>query len=262
MTRTNRPATGRDEGRRHQTRRPETTSRERNRTVTYASTTSRTTGTIAGAQGRTSRPTRTSGRNTPPRNGTALAFLVAATFAAAALPAGAVRAHPAAASASAFSTSGFHADFEVDPTAYVLEGHSLHVGLGWKKLRLDLGAFALALPAALTGHDDFSVAFDGYGAKLQYFPFAEQRGAFVGIDAGVARPFVRRKGTDLATRRTEYNAGINFGWRFVFLERFYATAWLGLSRPLGREPVTLAGSTYEGSALTVFPAVHLGYRFF
>lgn len=191
----------------------------------------------------------------------ALAFMFA-TFATVALPAGAARAQPAAASANASSGSGFHADFEVDPTAYVFEGHSLHVGLGWKKLRLDLGAFALALPAALTGHDDFSVAFDGYGAKLQFFPFAEQRGAFVGIDAGVARPFVRRKGTDLATRRTEYNAGINFGWRFVFLERFYATAWLGLSRPLGREPVTLAGSTYEGSAITVFPAVHLGYRFF
>lgn len=55
--------------------------------------------------------------------------------------------------------------------------------------------------------------------------------------------------------------GINFGWRFVFAESFYATAWLGLSRPLGREPVTLAESTYEGQAITVFPAVHLGYRF-
>jgi hypothetical protein len=257
MTKTNQAASRRDESRRH-----ETTRRERNRTMTYATTTNRITGTIAGAPGRTSRPTRTSGRDTPRRNGMALAFLVASTLAAAVLPAGAIQAQPAAASASASSGSGFHADFEVDPTAYVFEGHSLHVGLGWKKLRLDLGAFALALPAALTGHDDFSVAFDGYGAKLQFFPFAEQRGAFVGIDAGVARPFVRRKGTDLATRRTEYNAGINFGWRFVFLERFYATAWLGLSRPLGREPVTLAGSTYEGSAITVFPAVHLGYRFF
>jgi hypothetical protein len=188
---------------------------------------------------------------------------LAALALAAVLP-GLARAQPApgsVATSTSTSTSGFHADFEVDPTAYVFQGHSLHVGLGWKKLRLDLGAFALALPDALVGHEDFSVAFDGYGLKLQYFPFAEQRGAFVGIDAGVARPFVRRKGTDLAVRRTEYNAGVNFGWRFVFGERFYATAWLGLSRPLARDPVTLAGSTYEGSALTVFPAVHLGYRF-
>jgi hypothetical protein len=168
-------------------------------------------------------------------------------------------AQPAATSLE--SGSGFHADFEVDPTAYVFQGHSLHVGLGWKKVRLDLGAFALALPDALTGNDDFSVAFDGYGVKLQYFPFAEQRGAFVGVDAGVARPFVRRKGTDLASRRTEYSAGINFGWRFVFFERFYATTWLGLSRTLARAPVTLAGSTYEGNSITIFPAVHLGYRF-
>jgi hypothetical protein len=177
------------------------------------------------------------------------------------LGAPAAGAQPAAATVAAPSASDFHADFEVDPTAYVLSGHSLHVGLGWKKLRLDLGAFALALPAAMTGHNDFDVAFDGYGIKLQYFPFAEQRGAFVGLDAGLARPFVRRKGTDLAVRATEYSAGINFGWRFMFFERFYATAWLGISRPLAREPVTLAGSTYQGSAVTFFPAVHLGYRF-
>jgi len=39
-----------------------------------------------------------------------------------------------------------HADFEVDPTALVLAGHSLHVGSGWKRVRLDLGAFATLVP--------------------------------------------------------------------------------------------------------------------
>ena len=198
-----------------------------------------------------------------------VAFTVAVTvavFAAAlAVPAAIwpapAQAQPAATSIQAAPPSSFHADFEVDPTAYLLQGYSLHVGLGWKKVRLDLGAFAMALPDALAGHDDFSVAFDGYGLKLQYFPFAEQRGAFLGLDAGVARPLVRRKGTDLASRGTEYSVGVNFGWRFVFFERFYAATWLGLGRVLAREPVTLAGSTYEGSLLTVFPAVHLGYRF-
>jgi len=157
--------------------------------------------------------------------------------------------------------SPFHADFEIDPTAYVLQGHSLHVGLGWKRLRADLGAYGLSLPAAVTGNDDFEVAFHGYGLKLQYFPFAEQEGGFVGVDAGVNRPLVQRKGTELASTRTEYSAGVNFGWRFVFAQHFYATAWLGLGYALNGKPVTLGDSTYQGNRFIVFPAVHLGYRF-
>jgi len=189
-------------------------------------------------------------------------FVTSLAVAALTLPAPGARAHEPAAALQAERRSDFHADFEVDPTAYVLRGYSLHVGLGWKRLRLDLGAFALALPAGLTGNDDFAVAFDGYGAKLQYFLFSdEQRGGFVGVDAGVARPLVQRRGTELHARHTEVMAGVNFGWRFVFLQDFYATAWLGLSRTLNAHDVTLAGSTYEPARYTVFPAVHLGYRF-
>lgn len=43
------------------------------------------------------------------------------------------------------SRTRFHADFEVDPTAYILDGYSLHAGIGWKRVRVDLGAFAMSL---------------------------------------------------------------------------------------------------------------------
>jgi hypothetical protein len=169
---------------------------------------------------------------------------------------------PALAEPAVAATAGssFHADVEVDPTAYVLSGHSLHVGLGWQHLRVDLGAFGLALPAAVTGNNDFSVGFYGYGAKLQYFPFAEQRGGFVGVDTAVNHPLVERVGSQLASRRTEVTAGINFGWRFVFGGDFYATPWLGLGYTLNGKAVELGGSRYEPSRFVVFPAVHLGYR--
>src|SRR5262245_36496062 len=49
----------------------------------------------------------------------------------------------------------FHADVEIDPTAYVLGGYSLHVGLGWRRVRVDLGAFAMTLPGAFVPGDDF-----------------------------------------------------------------------------------------------------------
>jgi hypothetical protein len=190
----------------------------------------------------------------------ALALVTASTLLAS-RPALAAPAAPLAAPAvAATGASSFHADLEVDPTAYILRGHSLHVGLGWGRLRVDLGAFGLAMPAAVTGNDDFSVAFYGYGAKLQVFPFAEQRGGFVGLDTAVNHPMVERVGSELASRRTEVTAGVHVGWRFVFAGDFYATPWLGVGYTLNGKPVTLGGSTYEPSRLVVFPAVHLGYR--
>lgn len=160
------------------------------------------------------------------------------------------------------AVSFFHADFEVDPTAYVLDGFSLHVGLWWKRLRFDLGNYAIALPKALTGNDDFKVSFDGYGIKVQYFVFSErQEGGFVGVGADVIRSNVHRRGTSLTARHVNFGAGVNFGWRFVFGHDFFATAWLGLGYMPGREQVTLGASTYSGTKFSVFPAVHLGYRF-
>lgn len=166
------------------------------------------------------------------------------------------------ASATDRSPSSFHGDFEVDPTAYVLDGFSLHVGLGWKRLRVDLGNYAMALPRALGGSPDFDVSFDGYGAKAQLFLFSdEQRGGFVGVDAGVTRMNVRRDGTDLANRQSLLGVGVNLGWRFTFGPHFYATTWIGFGYSFGASDVTLAGATYTPSRFTIFPAVHLGYRF-
>ncbi len=54
----------------------------------------------------------------------------------------------------------------------------------------------------------FAVRFDGFGAKLQWFPGADQRGLFVGA-----------------------------------------------------ADVTLDGETYDAMDVSVFPAVHVGYRF-
>lgn len=157
--------------------------------------------------------------------------------------------------------ANLHADAEVDPTAYVLDGYSVHVGVGYKRLRVDLGAYAMKLPKAVHGHDDLDVSFDGFGVKLQYFLFAEQTGGFVGVDGGVARPMVAKPAMQLAERNTEFGIGVNFGWRFDIAGGFYATTWLGLGYTLNAHDVMLGDSKYEASRFTVFPAVHLGYRF-
>ncbi len=157
--------------------------------------------------------------------------------------------------------AGLHVDVEIDPTAYVLRGHSLHVGIGWRRVRLDLGAYGMTLPRAIHGNEGFGASFDGYGAKLQWFPFAEQTGAFVGVDAGLARPLVQLEGTDLSRRSTQLSVGVNAGWRFDLIGGLYATPWIGVGYNVGAKDVTLGGQTFEQSKWTVFPAIHLGYRF-
>jgi hypothetical protein len=155
----------------------------------------------------------------------------------------------------------FHADAEIDPTAYVLGGYSLHVGLGWDRARLDLGAFALDVPEFVHGNEDFEASFNGYGLKVQYFFFAEQRGLFAGIDGAVIRALVRRRGTELASLDTQVSAGVNAGYRIELGAGFYVTPWLGVGAVFGADDVTLAGETFEQSPWLVFPAIHLGYRF-
>jgi len=57
--------------------------------------------------------------------------------------------------------SRFHADFEIDPASYAMEGDALHVGVGWTRFRLDLSSFAMKLPSLLQTNDDFQVSLAG-----------------------------------------------------------------------------------------------------
>jgi len=163
------------------------------------------------------------------------------------------------ASTTAASASPFHADAEIDPTAYALSGNSLHVGLGYDRFRLDLGNFAIALPRFFTGNDGFDASFDGWGGKLQMFTSAEDRGFFVGIDGGLMRMLVQR-GT-FAARENQPGLGVQIGYRFMITDHFYATPWIGVGYQFNADDITLDGATFKSTPISVYPAVHLGYQF-
>jgi hypothetical protein len=152
-------------------------------------------------------------------------------------------------------------DFEVDPTAYLLNGNSLHVGIARGNLRVDLGNFGLELPRFVHGNDELDVRFDGAGAKLQWFPRAEQRGLFVGVQASVTRVLVERRGMDLAARDYQVGTGVQVGYRIALSAGLYITPWIGVDYQWSADDLMLDGATYEASRWTVFPAIHLGYRF-
>lgn len=166
-----------------------------------------------------------------------------------------------AASARAADPGDTHGDIEIDPTAYVLDGYSLHAGIGYKHLRVDLGVYAMKLPGFVHGNDDFDIAFDGYGTKIQLFPFAEQRGAFIGVDGGVTRVHAHVKGTDLEKRETQIGAGVDAGYRIVLPAGFYVTPWIGVGYAFNSHDISVGGKTFKNNPVTLFPAVHLGYRF-
>jgi hypothetical protein len=155
----------------------------------------------------------------------------------------------------------FHLDVEVDPTAFVLHGHSLHIGLGFERFRLDAGAFAMDVPSFVHGHRDFDQSFSGYGLKLQYFPFEAQSKGFVGIDTGLAHVLVSADGSDKAIRRSQVSLGVQIGWRFDLPANFFVTPWIGLSYAFDARDVQIDGKRFEAQSWQWFPAIHLGYRF-
>ncbi len=157
--------------------------------------------------------------------------------------------------------SGLRVDAEVDPSGYALGGYSLHLGVGFRRVRADLGMYAMKFPEFLGSNDDFDLFMDGFGLKLQYFLQHEARGAFVGIDGSVAHALAQLKGTSMAKRQTLAGVGVDFGYRISLPAHFYITPWLGLGYEINADDVMLAGKTLHVSRLTVFPAVHLGYRF-
>lgn len=164
-------------------------------------------------------------------------------------------------SATAAGGPTFHLDVEVDPTAYVLNGYSLHVGLGLDRFRLDLGAYAIGMPEAFHGNKGFDASMHGFGAKLHWFPFDEQKGGFVGVGAGIGKTLVSLRDTDLATERSSFSAGAEAGWRFDLGAGFYATPWVSLDYGFDAKDVQLGGETFATDKWSVFPAVHFGRRF-
>lgn len=162
---------------------------------------------------------------------------------------------------TASSLRDLHLDLEVDPTAYVFSGYSVHAGVGWKRLRLDLGVYAMDVPAVLHGNEGWKASFDGVGAKLQWFPFADQRGAFVDVSAGMSRQTATLAETGSSRRTAVGGVGIDAGYRFSLPYSFYVTPWAGISYDLSDNTVMLDGKTFTKSRMSPFAAIHVGYRF-
>ena len=113
----------------------------------------------------------------------------------------------------------------------------------------------------LHGNDGWDASFDGAGAKLQWFPFAEQQGAFIDVSGGVSRQKVALQSNGASQRDNVFGVGVDAGYRFSLPYSFYVTPWAGVSYDINAKDVMLDGHTYKKSKLMPFAAVHVGFRF-
>lgn len=159
------------------------------------------------------------------------------------------------------SSSGPAMDIELDPIAYALSGYSLHAGMSWDRFRLDLGAFALAVPEALHGTEGIDVYGGGFGAKLDYYPLSKLPGLFVGTQLSRVRETVTARDSGEAATASHVTVGARVGYRIDVAAGFYALPWVGVDVSLTDRAQSVSGTDYEPGRLLFFPTIHIGRSF-
>jgi hypothetical protein len=159
------------------------------------------------------------------------------------------------------SGAGVRFDVEVDPLAYLLRGHSLHIGLRVSRLRFDLGTFGLMVPEFIHGQKSFEDTASGYGAKADVYLFAPQSGLFVGVESSLTQQQITDEESDVRATFWAWSAGVRAGYQFELPAEFFIKPWIGIGHRFGHDDIEVAGRVFHQSPLLVFPTVHVGYVF-
>ena len=166
---------------------------------------------------------------------------------------------------STFVPLAAHAQWEVeaDPTAYALKGYSVHVAhtLWDGKSRLQFGAFGAETPEWVHGNEGWTENSRGVTFKLDYYPLQRLRGLFVGLDSNYARVRYKLQETGESRHENIVGLGPRIGYRFDVGEHLYFSPWVSLDYQFGAKDINISGKTFEQGRLSIFPAVHVGWRF-
>ena len=154
-------------------------------------------------------------------------------------------------------------EMETDPTAFALKGFSAHIGhpIFDGKLRLQLGGFGAETPEWIHGNRGFTENSRGATFKVDYFVLRPLFGLFVGADSNYSRVCYELDQNHERTYRNIGGLGPRVGYRFNAGQHFYVTPWISLDYQFNARDVTISGRTFRDSRVSVFPAVHLGWRF-
>jgi hypothetical protein len=154
-------------------------------------------------------------------------------------------------------------DAEADPTAYALKGFSAHVGhsIFDGRSRLQFGAFGAETPEWIHGNSGFTEDSRGVTFKFDYFPLRRSGGLFLGADSNYARVRYELDQTHERTYRNIVGLGPRVGYRFDLGKHLYVSPWVSVDYQFNAKDVTISGKVFHEERYSVFPAVHLGWRF-
>jgi hypothetical protein len=152
-------------------------------------------------------------------------------------------------------------EIEIDPLAYAFNGFSLHVAKVLGNVRVNVGTFGIDVPRFLHSNDEWDATMRGMGVKFDYLG-ASIDGFFVGADAGYMRMKYSPEGDPRDVRRDEIGFGMRTGYRLpIGRSGLYIAPWVGVQYSFNGDDVVLDGSAFERRPLTIFPTVHIGWRF-
>lgn len=159
------------------------------------------------------------------------------------------------------SRAAAQVEVEVDPIAYGLNGFSLHVAKVLGSARVNVGTFGADIPRAFHGNAGWNATVRGVGLKLDYLG-SDLDGLFVGAEGGFMRMRYTLRSAAETAKRNNIAGGVRGGYRQpIGGSGLYVVPWVGVSYGFRTEDVVVAGETFESGAWTVFPTVHIGWRF-
>ncbi len=157
-------------------------------------------------------------------------------------------------------------EVEADPIAFILNGYSFHVGYTKGHLRFDAGVFGIKQPDFALDNKLFSVFSSGGGLKVDYL-LRPNRGLFFGLQSDYATDKIGLKSEETTQSVSGVTLGLRTGYRFMLgkqerqFKGLYLVPWVGLIHSLNPSVVTKGGHTYSQASWSIFPTIHLGYRF-
>lgn len=157
-------------------------------------------------------------------------------------------------------------EVEADPIAFIFKGYSFHLGFTMGHLRFDAGVFGIKQPNFALENKLFTVFSSGGGIKVDYL-LRRNRGLFIGLQSDYATDKIGLKSGGDTQPVSGLTLGLRTGYRFMFgkeerqFKGLYLVPWVGLIHSLNPSIITKSGQNYTQSQWSIFPTVHLGYRF-
>jgi hypothetical protein len=158
-------------------------------------------------------------------------------------------------------------EIEVDPIAYILKGYSLHGIYQSNHLRYDLGVFGIQQPEKYHGNEGYTLISRGFGAKLTWL-IKGIPGFYTGLGSGLAFHEAKNNVSKEKADATSTSIGALIGYRFFFrnlkspdIKGFYVTPWVSFDYNYYTRKFDFADYTFRTSTFSIFPTIHLGYRF-